>query len=238
VVVRLLSFVVLLGCSPGVGPDNDLQPTPDASNMQGMSATTGLERFIGRAATSPTVPFGGSPYCNYSMTLRDIVVEVLADPIDGLVAMVVRDTTSEAIVGTCPYAAAAPNRQVFEHVGGTQLWPSSNMIVPDMQGNTSNSPRTAATSSLVREKDTRLTATLTWRRTDQPAPLDWTVMMPAPMILDRVLCEMGHIYCIGGALSGTEYGCVDGLRMVERKQCANGCAEPSAALPHADEYCK
>lgn len=238
IVVRLFALIGLVACAPGVGPGNEAEPTPDASQMQGMGTATGLERFIGRAAMSPTVPFGGSPYCSYSITLKDILVEVLADPQDGLVAMVVADTTSEAIVGTCPYPPAGPNRQVFEHRGGTLGWPQTNTVVPELQGNASNSPKTDATSNVVREKDTRLTATLRWHRTDQPPPLDWTVMMEVPLILDRVVCEMGDTYCIGGTLGGTEYGCVDGLRLVERKQCANGCGPVSTAMPHEDEHCK
>lgn len=236
-VVRLLAVLAVAACSPGVGSDAPPTAAPDAGSMGGTGDPRGLERFVGRAGTSPTVPFGGDPYCDYSITLKNIVAQVLADPQDGLVAMVVADTTSEAIVGTCPYAPAAMTRQVFEHTGGALAWSQDNTVGPNLQGNASNSPEADLGSILTREKDGSLTATLRWQRTDQTPPLDWTVLMPAPLVLERVACETGDIYCIGGSLAGTEYGCVDGTHLVVRKPCASGCGPASTAVPHEDELC-
>ncbi len=202
-------------------------------------ARTGLERFIGRLASSQTVPFGGSPYCMYSMTLKDIVLDVTTHPDDGLVTMLVADTIDEKIVGSCPYGVTTGNRQLFDHRDGPVLPNLMDAYVPDLAGAPTNSPRVAVTATVVADK-TPLEASLRWRRTDQSAPLDWVVETTTPIVLERVSCEVGDVYCLGGSTQGSEYGCIDGVHFEQLKRCTNGCA-PSTRLPpmtHDDEQCR
>ena len=40
----------------------------------------GAQRYTGQLAMTSTVRFGGSPYCDYSVTLRNIVLDVTLHP--------------------------------------------------------------------------------------------------------------------------------------------------------------
>jgi hypothetical protein len=201
----------------------------------------GVERFVGRLAMSPTVPFGGAPYCNYKVTLKDIVVDVVMHPKDGLVSMVVGDTMVETIVGSCPYPPAAMSRQQFQITGLPVAGAGGGMTFqPALMGMPANTPKADLTTSLTRDGTTNMTvAPMRWHRTDLGPPFDWVVLTPIDLTLDRVACEPGGIYCFGGALEGAEYGCgTDGQHLARLKMCAKGCpvTQPPPA-PHTDERC-
>ena len=128
-------------------------------------------------------------------------------------------------------------RQYFE-VAAPQPAVAPEMFQPMLEGVAANRPRTDATTTVIREKDTRLNATVKWHRTDQPAPLDWTIETPVPVLLDRVTCVTGGTYCVGGT-QGAEFGCTDGVHLVELERCASGCGATSLPpAPHVDEHCK
>lgn len=234
---RLL-VVVAAGCTTGtdggvVQPDAQL-----IADAPILSEDPRVEWFAGRVATTPTVPFGGPPYCNYSMRLTDVRLDVTMHATDGLASMLVADTTNEATVGTCMYAPSPMSRQGFAYLGIPRPPDTNGAFTPMLQGLPTNSPKTAITVNVTRPAPDALTTTVRWVRTDQAAPLAWTVMTTSPVTLGRRSCEIGGTYCLGGSSQGMLYRCVDGRFLTQVKVCTPGCvAADPPRTPHVDEQC-
>jgi hypothetical protein len=233
---RLL-VVVAVGCTTTTGGvvEPDAPVAPDSPIV---AEDPGVEWFTGRLATTPTVPFGGAPYCNYSVRLSDVRIDVTMHPTDGLSSIIVADTMNEATVGTCSFPPAPINRQGFSYLGVPQPPDTNGAFTPMLQELPTNSPKTAIGVSMTRPTPDALTSTVRWDRTDQAAPLAWTVTATNPIALDRRACEVGKIYCLGGSRQGLLYSCVDGSHLTRIKICTPGCvpADPPRT-PHVDEQC-
>ncbi len=216
---------------PGAGTD---AAHPDTTIVE---TDRGAQRYTGQLAMTSTVRFGGSPYCEYSVTLRSIVLDVTLHPTRGLTTMSIADTVDEAIVGTCPFPPAADSRQFFAFQGA-QAANAAGAFVPTMQGQPSNSPMTEATVLVTPRTETVVDASVRWERTDQGPPLKWVVTTSSPVALQRVTCEMNDLYCLGTSTLGSLHRCSDGLHLVEVNRCPSGCA-PSQSPPgqHVDEAC-
>jgi hypothetical protein len=199
----------------------------------------GVQRFIGNLGMTNTVQFGGSPYCNYSVTLKNVVLDVTLHPTHGLTTMSVADTMVEATDMACPFPPAAMSRQFFAHDGGPQLANGSGSFVPVLDGQSTNAPMTAATVVVTPMNPNVIVSTVRWERTDQGPPLKWVVMPSVAIALQRVTCETNDLYCLGDGAIGALYGCTDGLNLAEIKHCAAGCAPPSPLMmgQHVDESC-
>ena len=232
-----LLVVVAVGCTATT--DGVVEPdAPVAPDSPIVTEDQGVEWFTGRLATTQTVPFGGSPYCNYSVRLSDVRFDVTVHPIDGLTSILVADTMNEATVGTCSFPPAPMSRQGFSYLGVPQPPGANGEFSPMLQALPTNSPQTAITVNLMRSTPDTLTTTGRWARTDQTAPLAWTVMTANPISLQRRTCQVGGIYCLGGSSQGLLYSCVDGSHLTRIKVCTPGCVpvEPPRT-PHVDEQC-
>lgn len=234
--LRHLVLVLAAGCTAGVDPA--FQPdAPAAPDSAVKVEDTGVEWFSGTLATTATVPFGGPPYCMYSVRLSSIRIDVTVHPTDGLTSMIVADTMNEATVGTCSNLPQPPNRQGFSYLGVPRPAETNGSFMVTTQALPSNSPKTAFTATLA-PSGTALASTVRWQRTDQTAPLDWVVTTTSPISLAKRTCETGKTYCLGGAGQGMLYQCVDGSHMTRTKLCTPGCtpADPPRT-PHVDEQC-
>lgn len=233
----VLLVVVVVACNGTTGSavEPDAPVTPDTVVI---TEDPGVEWFTGGLTTSATVPFGGSPYCNYSVRLSNIRFDVTMHPTDGLSSILVADTMNEATVGTCSFPPAPPNRQGFSYLG-VPLAPGANgELAPMLQALPTNAPQTAISVTMTRPSPDALATTARWVRTDQTAPLAWTVMTTNPISLTRRDCQVGGSYCLGGGGQGLLYSCVDGRHLTRIKVCTPGCtpAEPPRT-PHVDEVC-
>jgi hypothetical protein len=212
------------------GPGNTIDAPP--------AMAMGFERFIGTAQSSPSVPFGGSPYCNYKVVLQNILIDVTLDPTGRLTWMNVDDTRIEATVGSCPYPPAPSNNQVFEYQSNAPLSAAGDgTYSPNLTGLSANSPTTALTVKVATLSPTMLNASATWHRTDQVNQLDWTVMTGTPIDLALTPCQIDSIYCLGGSTLGALYECLDGTHMQLQKTCTTGCTETPPTMPHTNENC-
>lgn len=126
----------------------------------------------GQLARTATVDFGGRPYCEYDVTLEDVdlVLEVLPS------GEITRATLSNAMVerpaSSCPYTGQPRKQMSFTLARATAISAGSTSI--ELSGATTNSPKTRAVVVLDRTvNDSR--ATVTWKRIDVSAPLDWEV---------------------------------------------------------------
>jgi hypothetical protein len=136
--------------------------------------------FTGTLAASAVTGFGGSPYCKYTITLKQIDVDVTVNAAGGLAGASVTDLAVEANVQPCPNAPADPTVQKYTLASSLKL-PTGGLhleLAPD--------PANHPSASLVLEGDfggDHVMASLEWHRTDQQPPLDWRVTAGVP--LDR-----------------------------------------------------
>jgi hypothetical protein len=225
--VRVVMFIALLGCNASV--DNSMRPptTEDASSSNN-GGEADLVRYRGTLATTQTVAFGGMGYCDYSVVLEDVAIDVVLRETEELAAMSIENTMTEGVVGTCPYAPQAPSRQIFSHESGHAVpLDADGKAEPALTGVVENRPMTNATS-VVTVRNSAATATIRWERIDQGPPLKWVVTTTAPIAMQPQSCAPGANVCVGGA-EGTLYTCADGMRMSVARICSAGCAASKTA---------
>ena len=235
--MRGLVLVIAAGCTTGaegtVPPDAQI-----AIDSPIVPEDPGIAWYSARLATTPSVPFGGPPYCNYSVRLSDVRLDVMMNATDGLSSMLVADTMNEATVGMCSFAPAPSSRQGFAYLGVPRPADPDGAFTPMLQGLPANAPKTALAVSITRGSAEALSATVSWSRTDQTAPLEWTVATQSPIALTRRTCEIGKTYCLGDSNQGLLYSCVDGSHLTRIKVCSPGCiAADPPRTPHVDEQC-
>ncbi|MBX3199382.1 MAG: hypothetical protein KF894_14710 [Labilithrix sp.] len=134
-------------------------------------ASAGAMTFEGRLTETVPVPFGGSPYCEYTMKLEDVVIEVAALESGEIIGATVKDRAVEAAPPPCPHPPMTPSAQSFSL---TTVTPSASGSTLAFVGATTNRPETSLVVELVRVGVT-YEAAAEWKRTDQTPPLDWTV---------------------------------------------------------------
>jgi len=162
----------------GAGIADAAPPPPvDASPVD---AGAQARHFTGTLATTPATGFGGSPYCKYTITLKQIDVDITLSGAGNVAAASVTDLAVEADVLPCPNPPQDPSIQKFTLASSLKL-PTGGLhleLAPD--------PANHPAASLVIEGDfsgDHVTASLEWHRTDQQPPLDWLVTSSVP--LDR-----------------------------------------------------
>lgn len=226
--LSLLLSLLVAACEPGVEAAVDAAMV-DAPSGPDPGTTPDHVRYRGQLAATPAVTFGGGTYCTYSVSLRDVVFDVVLRGTEQLATMRVEDTVTETIIGTCPYTPQPDNRQRFAHAGGALTARSDGSFEPVLIGLSTNAPTTTATSLVTQVGDGTLDVTARWERTDQAPPLKWIVMTAAPVRLQPSACEVGGLVCVDGTSEGVLYTCADGLRMSPVKRCPAGCAPSQLA---------
>lgn len=147
----------------GGAPDDTLDETPAAPADDEPSAP---KVFAGTLAAAPKAAFGGSGYCNYEVTLEDVAVEIAVGDGGVVTSATVTDHVVEKAL-ECQYAPMKPADQSFSlaAANGTRL---------SFAGAATNQPKTDLVVDLAATAG-GYQASLTWTRTDQKAPLAWTV---------------------------------------------------------------
>ena len=219
-----LLILAVAACSASTEGSTE-PPRVDAA-PPGTGGSPDYVRYRGTLATTASMAFGGDPYCNYSVALKSVEIDLVLRTTDELSAMAIEDTMTESIVGTCPYEPSPPNRQQFTHDNGRAVPVNGDgKAEPLLSGIASNQPMTAATAVVTVARDGLVQATARWERTDQGPPLKWIISTPSPVMLQRSTCTPGGSICVGGSL----YSCVDGMQMLATSICTAGCAASKTA---------
>ncbi len=141
-----------------------------------------VKAYQGALAMSPASMFGGmgTYVCVYSITLRQIQLNLTTSTTGQVTGGTAQNTTDEKVVNTadCPFTPALPTTQKFTFKSATPVG-ASTMIV--MEGDAANSPKTTLAITLS-PTGTGYTAGARWVRTDQVAELTWTVTANIPVI--------------------------------------------------------
>jgi hypothetical protein len=163
--ISLMSFFALAGACGAVPQDE-----PDASSdSQPLPGTT---TYKGTVQASMAAPFGGvEDYCSYTMTLRQIELELKISTTGVVTGGSAQNLTEEKIVGTCQYAPAGPTIQKFTFKSATPVG-ATTMVV--MEGAVTNAPKASLGITLTQSSGA-FQAAARWTRTDQVPQLTWTV---------------------------------------------------------------
>lgn len=136
-------------------------------------------RWTGTLATAKTVEFGGSPYCKYRITLKQIEVDVTMKKTGEVVTAVVRNVATEESVPPCTYQPQAPSPHQYS-LGSSK--PSAKGVELTMAPFAANKPKASlVVVGPIDASSASATVSLEWHRTDQPAPLDWRVTATVPV---------------------------------------------------------
>lgn len=124
------------------------------------------------SGSEPTVKFGGSPFCEYKVTLRNPRISAPADAQGNIANATLSATMFEESVPPCPHApiGAKPH----SYTGGGSVDPAGNIIL-NFAPAAGNSPKANATF-MGKVVDGRLVGTLSVQRSDQTGNLAWKVV--------------------------------------------------------------
>jgi hypothetical protein len=159
--------------------ESSAPPGADA-NPLAVDSGPAARRFTGTLAASPVALFGGTPNCNYKITLKQIDVDLTING-EGLVTLAsIKDTAVEQVVAPCPYAPAPASSNEYSLATSSKLANGSLHI--ELTGFPTNTP--AATLTIEGDFDLdggTVNPVAEWHRTDQPPPLDWHVTATIPL---------------------------------------------------------
>jgi hypothetical protein len=155
-------------------------PPPRDASTGPVDAGAKARHFAGTLAATPPSDFGGSPYCKYKMTLKQIEIDVTIDGAGDPANASVTDLAVEETVPPCTFAPTPASIQKFTLASSSKL-PAGGLHL-ELSGDPGNKTATALLLEGDFAGDT-VQATLEWHRTDQPAPLDWRVTTTIPLTL-------------------------------------------------------
>jgi hypothetical protein len=159
-------------------------PPPDTSGDDAGSNEVPVKpttAYAGTLAATAPVSFGGGSYCKYEITMKNVAVDLALLDSGQVDSGTVKNTAVEKAIA-CPYQPAPPNNQSFTFKSQTTNADGSRHLV--FAGAAGNGYGTVLTADLAAAADAGAdgyTATLTWKRTDQKAPLAWTVTAKIPL---------------------------------------------------------
>jgi len=118
------------------------------------------------------VTFGGAPYCMYTITLKQLTVELTIVPPSQVTAGRVQDLNLEAAVPPCPNGNIPPMIATYTLASAM---PSPTGMTLTFQGAPGNVPA-ASLGVELSSAGPVLQTRLGFHRTDQSSPLDWSVL--------------------------------------------------------------
>lgn len=133
--------------------------------------------YKGTLDQTPPVTFGGAPYCMYTITLKQLDVELAIVPPSQVITGRVQDLNVEAIVPPCPNGSIPPMIATYTLASAM---PSQSGTTLTFQGATSNVPAVSLVIELSSAGEA-YQARLGFHRSDAVPPLDWSVVATIPL---------------------------------------------------------
>jgi hypothetical protein len=153
------------------------QPGPDAGIDAGIDAAMATP-YTGMLSQTTPVMFGGTPYCNYTITLKQIAIDLDILPNGRASSGHVQALNVEATDATCPNPVFPPTIANYT-LSSSSTGASGTTLM--FEGATGNAPMASLVGSLTPSGGQYATV-LTFPRTDQMAPLAWTVQTPSILL--------------------------------------------------------
>lgn len=160
------------------GPATDL--TIEASTAD---PDAGETAYRGRLSSTAAVTFGGpymdANYCRYSVTLKNIEIDMVVA--DGkLVASTVKNQMEEAFVGTCGSTQPTIKTNLHSYALSSAVTATNGGFRAEYLYASGNEPKATLVIDLA-PTTTGYTAAATWHRNDIGKPFDWTVTGTIPL---------------------------------------------------------
>lgn len=134
--------------------------------------------YRGTLDSSAAVKFGGPPYCEYTITLKQIELELTVSTAGDFIGGTAQDLAVEAIVPPCPNPPQPSQIHKFAFRSAT---PAGTATMVMMDSAASNMPLTSLAIT-VTPGTGGYNAAARWTRTDQQPPLAWSVPVSFPLI--------------------------------------------------------
>ena len=153
----------------------DAMPAPEAS--------AGATTYKGKLDSTNAVKFGGKSgdtvYCEYTLTLKDIEVEIAALESGDVIGATVKDLVVEAVVPPCPHPPMEQSTQRFALTTVTKTESGTTLA---FEGATSNQPKTSLVIDLTPSGAVAFEAAARWKRIDLGPPFDWEVKAKVTLV--------------------------------------------------------
>ncbi|HEX2688262.1 MAG TPA: hypothetical protein VHN14_16645 [Kofleriaceae bacterium] len=133
--------------------------------------------YKGTIAQTLLAAFGGTPYCNYTITLKQLEIDLEILSSGQVTTGRVQDLNVEGTDATCPDGPIPPTIANYTLTSAT---PASGGTMLAFQGAPGNAP-TVSLSALLTPSGTAYTVILSFHRIDQSPPLDWSVIVTLPL---------------------------------------------------------
>ncbi|MEZ4363710.1 MAG: hypothetical protein R3B48_26265 [Kofleriaceae bacterium] len=146
---------------------------PDAATGPDAPLPAGTKLYRGSLAATQEFDFGGGEYCNYTITLRQIDLEIGINSSGTVIAGTSQALVVEGIAFTdppCTFDPIPANVHKFTLASASVIGTGYALT---FTGNTMNAPNTNLVLNL-QASGASFVASATWHRTDQVPPLDWT----------------------------------------------------------------
>jgi len=137
---------------------------PDASGRP--------ETYRGMLDDVPPVTFGGGQFCKYTITLRQVDIQITVDSSGQVTDAEARNLNIEATVPPCPFDSLDPTIATYMFESMTM---TPEGIAVTLEAAPTNTPLAVLRLQLTRSENTYL-AHFDYHRTDQASPLDWRVI--------------------------------------------------------------
>ncbi|HEX3764967.1 MAG TPA: hypothetical protein VHW23_40005 [Kofleriaceae bacterium] len=173
---RILAVALLAGaCGTVAG-----SPAPDASvgDATGPGSDGSVPSAVmweGQLAMSPTTTFGGNGFCTYSITLKQIDVQLAILPSGQVSSGQVQDLNMEAVVPTTPPCGGGPiPPNIATYQLATAVAGAGGMMLTFRGGSTNQPPADLVVT--LTKVNTLYSAAMTFQRNDgQAAIFEWKV---------------------------------------------------------------
>jgi hypothetical protein len=126
---------------------------------------------------TPVVAFGGTPYCNYTITLRQISLEVDVLPGMQVTSGRAQALNVEGVLPPCPHGSIPPTIATYTYQSATPIQGGQQLT---FKGAGTNNPGVNLVVDLS-SAGAGFQARMAFHRVDQPAPLDWSVVATLSM---------------------------------------------------------
>lgn len=184
-----------VGAAAAVAAASGGNPTPTPTVTPVVNTPTGpttppatmVGSWTGSIPSVPTVAFGGTPFCNYSITLSDVRVAFVVGSAFVVSNAVVTLTATERVEPSCPFPSVIPPNTHSYTLVSQQT--SNTVVILTFQSAGSSAPSASLQLSgsfeAPNDPNPFIFARLTFHRTDQASPLDWLVTFTTNLAKSR-----------------------------------------------------
>jgi hypothetical protein len=134
--------------------------------------------YKGTLTQTQAMPFGGSPYCDYTITLKQLEIELVILPLaNQVVSGSVDDLNVEAAVPPCPNGSIPVGIARYTFAPAA---PAASNAALTFTGDSANAPNASLSVQLMSAGNV-YQANLGFHRTDSVGTLNWSVLATVPL---------------------------------------------------------